>query len=83
MRCLVASDTRSPPRPEVSPVSPLLVDLVTAAAMLSISERLLHAKVKAGEVPHVRIGNRVLFSPAALDAWIANGCQSTAPAKTN
>jgi excisionase family DNA binding protein len=78
----VAIDTLAPPRPEINPVSPLLVDLVTASAMLSISERTLHAKVKAGAVPFVRIGNRVLFSPAALTEWITNGCSSQAPAET-
>jgi excisionase family DNA binding protein len=70
----MASDTLAAPRPELTPVSPLLIDLPTAAAMLSISERTLHSKVKAGAVPFVRIGSRVLFSPPALQSWIEAGC---------
>ena len=45
-----------------------------AAAALSISERTLHTRTKAGEVPHVRVGHRVLYPVDVLEAWISAGC---------
>ena len=72
----MASDTLAPPRPELLPVEPLLVDLPTAAAMLSISERTLSSLVKARTVPHRRLSSRLLFSPVELREWIASGCQA-------
>ena len=53
-----------------TPVPALLLNAHEAALALRISERNLWAKTKAGEVPHVRIGGRVLYSPAHLQEWI-------------
>lgn len=50
--------------------APLLVDARTAARMLSISPRLLWALTNRGEVPHVRVARRVLYSPADLASYI-------------
>jgi len=52
-------------------VPPLLLDAHEAARTLRLSERTLWARTKAGEIPHVRIGRRVLYSPAALERWLA------------
>ncbi|MCW5776505.1 MAG: helix-turn-helix domain-containing protein [Phycisphaeraceae bacterium] len=49
---------------------PLLMPSSRAHEMLGISSRQLCKMVAAKEVPHVRIGRRVLFSPRALEAWI-------------
>jgi len=51
--------------------APLLLDAHEAARSLRLSERTLWARTKAGEIPHVRIGRRVLYSPAALERWLA------------
>ena len=49
---------------------PLAVDLKTAAKLLGISDRNLHSLKQDGEIPHVRIGNRVLFSIESLKTFI-------------
>ena len=59
---------------------PLLVSVGHAAAQMSISTRKLWNMTKAGEVPHVRIGRRVMYRPEALRAWLAKLEQTgTAP----
>jgi hypothetical protein len=53
-------------------VSHVLVDLIIAAALLSISPRLLAELVASDEVPHVRVNRRLLFRPESLRAWAAS-----------
>ena len=48
---------------------PILMDLQNAARALSISARALWEWTRAGKVPHVRLGKRILFEPDALRAW--------------
>jgi excisionase family DNA binding protein len=50
----------------------LLLDAPAAAAALSISPRKLWQLTKDGQLPHLRIGRRVLYDPAALQRWIAD-----------
>jgi excisionase family DNA binding protein len=47
----------------------ILMGYRQAAKALGISQRTLSNLVKAGGIPVVRIGARVLFRPAALAAW--------------
>lgn len=49
----------------------LLLKPAEAAKALAIGCRLLWSKTAAGEIPCVRIGKAVRYSPAALAAWIA------------
>jgi len=49
----------------------LLLSPRQAAAMLGISPRTLWGLTAADEIPHVRIGRRVLYSRESLAAWIA------------
>ncbi|MEN6350515.1 MAG: excisionase family DNA-binding protein [Syntrophomonas sp.] len=42
----------------------------TAATRLCISYWTLLKMAKEGQIPHVRIGRRVLFSEEAISAWI-------------
>jgi len=42
-----------------------------AARALGISDRLLWTKTNMGEIPHVRIGKRVLYPVAELQLWLA------------
>jgi excisionase family DNA binding protein len=49
---------------------PLLMSLKEAAQALSLSERTIWTLVHTGELPHVRVGRRLLFSRAALQSWI-------------
>ncbi|MBN2024393.1 MAG: helix-turn-helix domain-containing protein [Pirellulales bacterium] len=43
-----------------------------AAAALGIGSKLLWSKTKAGEIPHVKIGGRIIYGVADLEAWIAS-----------
>ena len=43
-----------------------------AAKALGISERLLWSKTNCGEIPHVRIGKRVLYPVGSLKEWLAD-----------
>ena len=51
-------------------VEPLLLDARSAAKSLSISERTLWTFTKKGDIPCIRIGKRVLYSPDDLRTWI-------------
>lgn len=48
----------------------LTVNRREAAAMLGISERLLWTWTNARQIPHIRIGARVLYPLAALRQWL-------------
>lgn len=37
----------------------------------TIGETKLRAMIKKGEIPHFRVGNKVIFRESALDAWAA------------
>jgi excisionase family DNA binding protein len=50
--------------------TPLLLSLKQAAQALSLSERTVWTMVQTGDLPHLRVGRRLLFSRAALEAWI-------------
>jgi hypothetical protein len=54
----------------LAPIARLLLTPIDAAAALGISPRLLWSKTKLGEIPCVRIGKAVRYSPTALQAWI-------------
>jgi excisionase family DNA binding protein len=50
---------------------PLLLSIKDTAAALGISERTVWTLVNEGQLPHLRVGRRLLFSRAALEEWIA------------
>lgn len=54
----------------LAPIARLLLTPVEAAAALRISPRLLWTKTKSGEIPCIRIGKAVRYSPAALQKFI-------------
>jgi len=51
-------------------VTPILLSLKDAARALAVSDRSLWEWTKAGKVPHVRLGRRVLYSPDDLRRWV-------------
>ncbi|MFC1782009.1 helix-turn-helix domain-containing protein [Planctomycetota bacterium] len=51
-------------------IEPLLLSAKDTAKALSISERTLWTYTKNGEIPCVRLGDRVLYDPQDLRAWI-------------
>jgi len=54
----------------IAPVAPLLLNTRETAATLSISPRKLWSLTNRNDIPHVRIGRRVLYDPRDLRLWI-------------
>ncbi len=67
---LTTSSTPAPVAvaPESS-IEPLVVSLKTAARLLSVSDR--HIRSHLAEIPHVRLGGRLLFQVDSLRQWLA------------
>ncbi len=59
--------------------SALAVNRREAASMLGISERLLWTWTKAGTIPHVRIGTRVLYPVEQLRQWLGKQASNAGP----
>ena len=51
-------------------IEPLVVSLATAAKLLGCSDR--HIRSHLDSIPHIRIGNRLLFRVDALRHWLAS-----------
>jgi excisionase family DNA binding protein len=51
--------------------TPLLVSMREAAQLLGVCARTVWGLTRAGELPCVRIGVRVLYSPDTLRRWVA------------
>ena len=47
-----------------------LINIEQAAKLLKMGESTLRRKVRDKEIPHVRIGRRVLFDPEDLQKWV-------------
>ena len=57
-----------PPQDPVSLEGRLALGIAEAARALGISER--HLRAHLSEIPHVRIGGRVVFPVEALKSWL-------------
>jgi hypothetical protein len=55
--------------PNDTPIAPLLVSEREAARLLSCCAKTVYTLRQQG-LPHVKIGSRVLYSPADLQIWI-------------
>lgn len=63
-------------------IAPLLLSAREAARALSVSERHLWGLTQPrGDVPAVRIGGRVLYSPDSLREWIQKQQAASLPAE--
>ena len=49
-------------------IEPLVVSLATAARLLGVSDR--HVRSHLHEIPHNRIGGRLLFQVRSLRTWL-------------
>ena len=54
---------------------PITFSVKVAAAEVGLSERTIHAAIAAGKLEVLRVGRRVLVTPAALSAFV-NGRQT-------
>lgn len=52
--------------------SPLLLSMAQAARAINVCERTVWTLVNDGELPHIRVGRRVLISWSAIERWIAS-----------
>ena len=62
----VATTSGSP-----APQEPLLVSAAAAAELLGVSSRTLWSLTHTGDMPFVRMGRRIMYSPESLRSWIA------------
>ncbi len=51
-------------------LAPLTVDLSTAAKLVGVSDT--HLRKFVNVIPHIRVGNRLLFRVDALRDWLAS-----------
>lgn len=69
------------PEPTEPPADHLepLVDVLTVARMLHVSERKVRYLAEAGTLPHYRLGGRLLrFRASEVYAWLASRREGTA-----
>jgi excisionase family DNA binding protein len=50
-----------------------ILDVDEAAILLKVSRKTIYNRVKAGTLPHARVGRKLLFSRQKLQQWIALG----------
>lgn len=62
-----------------------LLDADDVAAALGVSRDWIYAEVRAGRIPHVRLGRNVRFRSQAVEDWIAgleSGRMSATPKRS-
>ncbi len=67
-------------REEASPASPPARDTMTAdevATSLAVDRKTVYAAVLRNEIPHRRLGKRILFSRDALALWLRGTCKGS------
>jgi excisionase family DNA binding protein len=62
-------DATTPERADITPQ--LALRPKEAAKALDIGVRLLWSLTNRGEIPHVRLGRRIVYPISALEAWLA------------
>ncbi len=50
--------------------SQILVGLKRAAELLSMGQTWLREQVRAGTIPYVLLGKKIMFNPESLRAWV-------------
>ena len=55
----------------VSEGEPMLISATQAAKTLGISPRSLWTLTRAGTIPFIQLGRRVMYSPSSLQDWVA------------
>jgi excisionase family DNA binding protein len=50
-----------------------ILDVDEAAILLKVSRKTIYNRVKAGTLPHARVGRKLLFSRQKLYQWVALG----------
>lgn len=53
-----------------APPDPMLWNVARAAQELSLSRAHVYRLVREKRIPHIRVGESIRFSPAALQKWL-------------
>jgi excisionase family DNA binding protein len=65
------SQVRTPAHePADSPLSEPLLDAKQAAALLNVRPSWVYEAVRAGEVPHIKVGRHLRFLRSDLERWV-------------
>lgn len=67
---LQAPASKSSPKPP-----PLVVGVDELARLLDLDRKSVYAAVRRGEIPHRKIGRKILFARSVIDRWLAGGTQ--------
>ena len=57
--------------------APAVMNVAQTAEYLNMSKTWIHEQIKEGNIPHFRLGNRVLFNKEDLDSWRLNKTAKT------
>lgn len=65
---------RMPAEPEQAELSPrpVLISVQETARIMGIGKDTVYALCNSGQLPHIRLGKRILVSVDGLKAWIAS-----------
>lgn len=72
-RPVEASGSGDPPRAPAAERDADVLKVPEAASLLGVSRDVVYAAVGRRELPHRRLGRRILFSRSALLAWLEAG----------
>ncbi|MEM7154169.1 MAG: helix-turn-helix domain-containing protein [Myxococcota bacterium] len=64
--------SRSAPPPAPSSSDRRTITARELAALLGLDRKTVYEGAARGEIPSVRVGRRILFSVAAIDAWLSD-----------
>lgn len=56
--------------PKVDEGQKQLIDAADLSDRLGLTKTKIYELVRTRAIPHIRIGNRVFFRPAAIDEWL-------------
>lgn len=56
-----------------APITGRMLRVAAVAELLDLPEKRVYELVRAGVLPHVRLGRSIRFNSAELEAWIAAG----------
>jgi excisionase family DNA binding protein len=46
-----------------------------AAELIGVSQTTIYKKVKTGEIPHKKVGSRIIFHRGLIEAWLRGELQ--------
>ncbi len=59
----------------------LALSVTAVARLLGISRNRMYDLIAENEIPHIRLGHRIIVPRAALDEWLATAARGTQPVR--